>query len=432
MRIRFLAWLLALLVLGGIALAMPGGFALAQPEFTDYSDLSGKTVSMLTGAPFEELVREKAPDVGAFTSFNNMPDMLLALKSGKTDAVLINNAIATLAVNRNPELALFPQNLQDGAFGFAFAKGDPRRDEWQAAYDAIPEAEIRSAWDKWTGADESIKVLPEQDWPGENGTVRVAACDTLEPMSYAGEGGTPVGFDLEVIQMIARALDVHVEFTGMEFSAILSSVQAGKADIGAGSIIITAECAESVDFVEYYPAAFVLIVRAAQKGNEAQSKVPTLANLEHARFAVQTGSIYGPLAEAIFPEAQVQYYNSQTDSLAALRTGKVDAWITDEPIVRFTKIDNPELTILDGRLSESNMAAVFPKTEAGQALCDQYSAFIEKLWADGTMAEIDAVWFGTDDAKYTVLDYESLPATNGKLRMAADLSQPPFSYIKMR
>ena len=255
---------------GGIAMAVlkaQGSANVAyttQPEYTEFSDLSGKTVSMLTGAPFEELVKSKAPDVGEFTSFNSTPDILLALKSGKTDAFLINNAIATLAVNRDPELALFPQNLQDGAFGLAFEKGDPRRDAWQAAFDAIPREAIEAAWEKWTGADESVKVLPEQDWPGANGTVRVAACDTLEPMSYMGGDGALKGFDLEVILMIAREMDVRVEFTGMEFAAILSSVQSGKADIGAGSIIITEERAQAVDFVEYYPAAFVLIVRAQQ------------------------------------------------------------------------------------------------------------------------------------------------------------------------
>ncbi len=207
-------------------------------------------------------------------------------------------------------------------------------------------------------------------------------------------------------------------------------MQTGKADVGVGRIIVTAECAESVDFVEYYPAAFVLIVRAAQAGGDAQSAVPTFADLEHARFAVLTGSINGPLAEANFPEAEVNYFNSQTDSLTALKIGKADAWVADEPTMRFLMIDNPGLTILDGSLSESNLAAVFARTEAGQALCDQYSAFIEKLWADGTMAEIDAVWFGTDDTKRTVLDYESLPVANGKLRMAADLSQLPFTYMK--
>ncbi len=235
-----------------------------RPEYAEFSDLSGKTVSMLTGAPFEELVKSKAPDVGEFTFFNNTPDMIQALKTQKTDAFLMNNAVSQLALNRNPDLALFPQRLQDGAFGIAFAKGDPRRDEWQAAYDAIPQTEIEKAWEKWTGADDSVKVLPEQNWPGLNGTVKVAACDTLEPMSYVGGDNELKGFDLEIILMMAHKLDVKVEFEGMEFSALLAAVQSGKADLGAGSIIITEERAQAVDFVEYYPAAFVLVVRTAK------------------------------------------------------------------------------------------------------------------------------------------------------------------------
>lgn len=59
-----------------------------SPEFDDYSDLSGKRVSMLTGAPFEDLVRSKVPDVGEFSYYNSMPDMILALKNDKTDAIL--------------------------------------------------------------------------------------------------------------------------------------------------------------------------------------------------------------------------------------------------------------------------------------------------------------------------------------------------------
>lgn len=237
-----------------------------KPEYQTFEDLNGRTVSMLTGAPFEELVKQSSPDVGEFTYFNNTPDMLLALKDGKTDAVLTNNAIADLAVNRDPALTLFPQKLKEQMFGFAFAKGSSLCGKWQKAYDTIPEETKQTLWEKWTGSDESAKVMPAQDWPGKNGTVKAAVCDTLEPMSYAGEGGKRMGFDLEMILLMAEKLDVHVEFTGVEFAAVLSSVQAGKAEIGAGSIIATDERKEAVDFVEYYPAAFVLIVRAAESG----------------------------------------------------------------------------------------------------------------------------------------------------------------------
>ena len=241
------------------------------PQYQSFADLSGKRVSMLTGAPFEELIRSKVPDVGEFSYYSTMADMLQALRSEKTDAILLNNAVSQLAVNRNSDFAQFPQSLQDGVFGMAFAKGDPQKDVWQAAYDSIPKETLQAAWEKWTGADETLKVLPEQDWPGRNGTVQVAACDTLEPMNYAGEGGELKGFDLEIVLMMAREMDVHVEFVGMELSAVLSYVQAGKALFGVGSIIATDERRESVDFIDYHPAAFVLVVRAAGETAERTS-----------------------------------------------------------------------------------------------------------------------------------------------------------------
>ncbi len=172
------------------------------------------------------------------------------------------------------------------------------------------------------------------------------------------------------------------------------------------------------------------IAPARAEGADGQGASHTPDDIDGKRIAVLTGTLSGQYAEERYPNAQVQYFETQTDSLAALKAGKVDVWASDEPIVRFMQIENPELQILEGYLAESNLAAVFPKTEAGQALCDAYSAFVDKLWANGTMKQIDAVWFGADDSARTVLDYEHLPATNGTLRMAADLTQPPFTYMK--
>lgn len=234
-----------------------------EPEFRTFDELKGRTISMITGAPFENMILSKVSDVKEFTYFTTMPDMMLAIRTGKTDAGLMNNAVAELAANRDPDLCVFPQSLGDTAFGLGFKKGDPRRDEWQAAFDRIPEETRDALWKKWTGADDSKKTVPTQDWPGTNGTVNVACCDALEPMSYMGEGGECLGLDIETILLIAKELDVHVDFTPMDFSAVLSSIGAGKADIGCGSIVVTEERKESMDFLEYAPAAFVFIVRTA-------------------------------------------------------------------------------------------------------------------------------------------------------------------------
>ena len=268
-------FLIALVLLVPLIIGVSCGIVLAasdsEPEFDDFSELSGKKIAMLTGAPFEELISSKVPNVGEFQYFANMPDMELALKSKKIDAYLINNAIAELKTNVDDELAIFKEPLADSEFGFAFKKGSKERDKWQEAYDNLDEDLIDELWDKWTGSDYSAKTIPEQDWPGKNGTVKVATCDTLEPMCYLGDDGQLVGFDIEVMLLIAKELDVHVEFIGMEFAAIMPYVQSGKADAACGSIIVTDERKESMDFVNYHYAAFVLVVRALNSGSEKLS-----------------------------------------------------------------------------------------------------------------------------------------------------------------
>ena len=222
---------------------------MSKPEYSKFSDLDGKTVGMLTGAPFEDLIKSRAPGVKEFQYFGAKADMQMALKNGKIDAMLLNNAVGVLTANNYHELALMPEPLGETDFDI---------------FDKIPEADRQNMWNKWTGTDESIKTIPEQSWPGENGTVRVASCDSLPPMSYRGDKGELIGYDIEMILLIAKELDVHVVFDGMEFSSVMPSVASGKALLGNGSIVISDERKETFDFVPYCPAQYVLMVRAAQ------------------------------------------------------------------------------------------------------------------------------------------------------------------------
>ncbi|MBQ6756238.1 MAG: transporter substrate-binding domain-containing protein [Oscillospiraceae bacterium] len=270
---------------GGIVLAVlssdlsPASGA-SEPEFKTFEELSGKTISMLTGAPFEELISSKVKNVKEFTYYTSMADMMLGVRTGKTDAGFMNNAVATLAANRENDLAIFPIALGESSFGIGFKKGDGRRDEWQRVYENFPESVKTALWNKWTGADESAKTMPAQDWPGLNGTVTVAACDSLEPMSYVGEDGAIMGLEPEIIMLIAKELDVHVEFAPMDFSAVLASIASEKADMICGSIVVTDERKESVDFIEYLPASYVLVVRA----KAAKSAAPSFFESVRASF----------------------------------------------------------------------------------------------------------------------------------------------------
>ena len=258
-----LASLAALLACITLMLASAAPALAGESEISSWDDLTGRRVGLITGAPFEELVREKNPDIAEVAYFNSTPDMLLALRTGKIDGAVVNLAVGTLAANRNDDLELFAEPLSVSEIGLAFPKGSVLCAEFSRVLEGyLADGTADELWVKWTGSDESAKVLPEQDWPGAAGTYRVAACATLEPCSYLGEQGI-MGFDADIMLRAAEELDVHLEFIPMEFSEILASIEAGKADIGCGSIFITEERAQAMDFAVEYNNNLMLITRAA-------------------------------------------------------------------------------------------------------------------------------------------------------------------------
>lgn len=252
-----------LLILMSLMLVMPCAAQDKEPEYSKAEEMGGATIGLLTGMPFEDMVREKVPDIGGFAYFASMPDEVLALKARKIDGIFINNALIDFAAAHNPDLVKMTEHYLDSNFGFAFPKGDPQQDVWREIIERMKaDGTIDALWKKWMISNDPVKEMPKQDWPGNAGTIRVACADSFEPMSYVGENGEMMGFDVEILLNVAKELDLKVEFTSMEFGALMPTVQSGKADMAIGDIVITAERAEIMDFIPYAPAYFTILIRS--------------------------------------------------------------------------------------------------------------------------------------------------------------------------
>ena len=60
---------------------IPGMFVTAEaaePCYTEFEDLNGKTIGLNSGAPFEELIKSKIPEMKEFLYFSSGPDMQAA------------------------------------------------------------------------------------------------------------------------------------------------------------------------------------------------------------------------------------------------------------------------------------------------------------------------------------------------------------------
>lgn len=420
---------------GGVVLAVLSANQPAEQAAEDpFSQFAGKRIGVQVGTTSGEQVTAKIPSA-KLLYYNNQTDLLAALRARKIDAWGTDETIPKFLMMENNDLRILDGYLDTFELAAIFAKNEKGQalcDQYSAFVDSLwADGTMAAMDDIWFGRDEAKRqVLDYEALPATNGTLRMAADTSLVPFVYVKDNRI-VGYDVDIAARFCQQNGYRLVVEPMDFSGVLPSVQSGKADFAACGITITEERKESVLFSSAnYKTGAVLTVLNSEAEMAAQTKKITLDDLNGKRIGVVTGTISGRLAEKRLPDVQVHYFNAQTDCLASLQAGKTDAWGTDEPILRFMQIEYPQLEILDERLAESNLAAVFPKTEAGQALRDQFSEFLDKKWADGTMAEIDAIWFGADEAKRTVLDYESLPATNGTLLMAADLIQPPFTYMK--
>ena len=254
---------------GGIVVVVANHGA-AEARFTDWSDFAGTKIGVVTGSTHDTVAEAQIGDVD-FQYYDDLSSELLALQNGVLDAVLADMPLAQLAVAEQPALAIFPETLASDSYGLALAKDSPLTAQVSAIIESYAaDGTLDALADKWMGADEDAKTIEVESYDAPNGTLHYVHDLTLAPMSYVGEGGESLGYEVELVTRIAKELGMELEVTQTNFNALLPMLASGRADIASGSISITDERRQSVDFAApHYAGGVVLLVRAADLGASA-------------------------------------------------------------------------------------------------------------------------------------------------------------------
>ena len=148
------------------------------------------------------------------------------------------------------------------------------------------------------------------------------------------------------------------------------------------------------------------------------------------RLGVLVGPLMEDTAREYFPDSEYLFFNSYPDCITALLTGKIDAYLGDEPGLKSVHAEQPEIDYIHDRITQNNYSFAFRKNDAhSAALCEELNAFLAKSWADGTMQELDEIWFGVDEAR-KIVDMSDLSGERGTVRVVTTSTDMPFSYIK--
>ena len=105
----------------------------------------------------------------------------------------------------------------------------------------------------------------------------------------------------------------------------------------------------------------------------------SLAEIADKRIGVQTGTSFDQVVIDIFPDAERVYFSTKADLINALTTKKVDGVIYDLPVARNIMRQNDDVTYIPEMIDTYDFGFVFPKTEEGEKLRDEFNEYLAEI-----------------------------------------------------
>ncbi|MGO3146507.1 MAG: substrate-binding periplasmic protein [Leucobacter sp.] len=174
---------------------------------------------------------------------------------------------------------------------------------------------------------------------GEDGsetrTIRVATSNDA-PFSYVDEAtGELTGIDGEMMNAMAEELGWEIEVVITDFQTLPQTIRSDKADIIVDAMYITEERQKVLNFSDtWYLQGEGMLVPA---GSDLKSREDAEGKL----LGAVTGTAHAELAQSLTDTADVKLFETQANLIQALANGQVEAGFTDQAVVAWSLIQNP-------------------------------------------------------------------------------------------
>jgi len=160
----------------------------------------------------------------------------------------------------------------------------------------------------------------------EKGVIKVASDATWPPMEFVNESKELVGFDVDLMNMIAKEGGFEVEIINTAWDGIFAGLANEQYDAVISSVTITEERQETMDFsMPYINAGQVLIVQASTSG------VEVLADLKGKAAGAQIGTT-GAMEIDKVSGVELKTYDELGLAIEDLTNGRIAGVVADTPI----------------------------------------------------------------------------------------------------
>lgn len=197
------------------------------------------------------------------------------------------------------------------------------------------------------------------------------------------EGGDFRGYEVDLLEAIARRLGVRLRYRRAYWSRIVGELVAGRIDAVCSAATVTPERAREVDFCT--PHLTLTLAVAVRDG------VPATLALAQRRVGVRSGTTAEAYARAHGAPAPAMRSESNDALYAALASGALDAVVDDAPIAAHFVRAVPGLR-LAGALPGTDAAYAIMVRKGNDPLRAALDGAIGALDADGTLRALRDRW----------------------------------------
>lgn len=225
------------------------------------------------------------------------------------------------------------------------------------------------------------------------GVLTAATEGTYRPFSFHEDGtGDLTGYDVDIINAVAKKLDLKVDFQETQWDAIFAGLDSGRTDVIANQVSINPEREEKYLFsTPYTSSPGVLVVKDSTKD------INDFADLDGKKSAQSLTSNWYAIAEQ--NGADVEAVEGWAQAVALLEQGRVDATIND----KLTYLDyvntKGDSGIRVAAETDDPSLSAFAFAKDKTALVKAVDGALDELTADGTIAKIGEKYFGADVSK---------------------------------
>ncbi len=225
----------------------------------------------------------------------------------------------------------------------------------------------------------------------KRGTLRVGMDPTYMPFEMTNKRGEVIGFEVDVLKAMAKAMGVKLELVSTGLDGIIPALLTGKFDLIGSGLTLTQERNLRINFSE----PFIVVGQTLLIRKELADTVKSYKDLNSAdyRLTSKFGTTGELVAKKLIAKAQYHGYDNEPEAVLDVVNGKADAFIYDSPynVVAMEKLGNGKLAYLDQPFTYEPLA--FGLKKGDHDSLNWINNFLHQIREDGTYERIHNKWF---------------------------------------